>query len=84
MLPRGEVNELELLLVAHPGEFNLVGSSADPFLIILDNGLGHDCGGQVVVLGEERRRALRTSQPGHHQLRSMVYSHRRKIRTPAM
>lgn len=44
-LPWGDLNELELLSVAHPGEFNLVSSSRDPFLVLFDRGLGHDCDG---------------------------------------
>ena len=49
------MNELELLLVAHPGEFNLVSNGRSPFLIIFARDLGHGYGGQAVVLGEGRR-----------------------------
>ena len=51
----GDADGLELLLIAHPGEFDLVSSDGNAFLITFDRARGHDCG--IQVGGSGRRRA---------------------------
>jgi len=58
-LPHRVVNELELLLVAHPGEFGLVSGDRNAFLIISGRARGHDYDGSPSGSGRRGARALR-------------------------
>jgi len=50
------VDALELLLITHPGEFDLVGSDRNAFLIVLGRARGHDYDGQVGGSGRSEAR----------------------------